>query len=57
MAKQLSQVRELVGFDEETWHALNLLSRESSRPFRGPRKKSRQAGRDEFDKGAINTGA
>jgi hypothetical protein len=24
---------------------------------RGPRKKSRQAGRDEFDKGAINTGA
>jgi hypothetical protein len=34
MAKQPSQVRrKLVGFDEETWHALNLLSRESMKSF------------------------
>jgi hypothetical protein len=25
--------RKLVGFDEETWHALNLLSRESMKSF------------------------
>jgi hypothetical protein len=25
--------RKLVGFDEETWHALNLLSRESMKTF------------------------
>jgi len=30
VAKQPAQIRrKLVGFDEETWHALNLLSRES----------------------------
>ena len=34
MAKQPTQVRrKLVGFDEETWHALNLLSRESMKTF------------------------
>jgi hypothetical protein len=34
MAKQPAQIRrKLVGFDEETWHALNLLSRESMRSF------------------------
>ena len=34
MAKQPAQIRrKLVGFDEETWHALNLLSRESMKSF------------------------
>jgi hypothetical protein len=34
MAKQPAQIRrKLVGFDEETWHALNLLSRESMKTF------------------------
>jgi hypothetical protein len=34
MAKQPAQFRrKLVGFDEETWHALNLLSRESMKTF------------------------
>jgi len=34
MAKQPTQARrKLVGFDEETWHALNLLSRESMKTF------------------------
>ena len=34
MAKQPTQIRrKLVGFDEETWHALNLLSRESMKTF------------------------
>ena len=34
MAKQLAQVRrKLVGFDEETWHALNVLARESMKSF------------------------
>ena len=34
MAKQPGQIRrKLVGFDEETWHALNLLSRESMKTF------------------------
>jgi hypothetical protein len=34
MAKQPTQVRrKLVGFDEETWHGLNLLSRESMKSF------------------------
>jgi hypothetical protein len=34
MAKQPTQIRrKLVGFDEETWHALNLLSRESMKLF------------------------
>jgi hypothetical protein len=34
MAKQATEIRrKLVGFDEETWHALNLLSRESMKTF------------------------
>ena len=34
MAKQPVKIRrKLVGFDEETWHALNLLSRESMKSF------------------------
>ena len=34
MAKQSAQTRrKLVGFDEETWHALNLLSRDSMKTF------------------------
>ena len=34
MAKQPMQARrKLVGFDEETWHALNLLSRDSIKTF------------------------
>jgi hypothetical protein len=34
MAKQPAHIRrKLVGFDEETWHALNLLSRESMKTF------------------------
>jgi hypothetical protein len=34
MAKQTTEFRrKLVGFDEETWHALNLLSRESMKSF------------------------
>ena len=34
MAKQTTQIRrKLIGFDEETWHALNLLSRESMKTF------------------------
>ena len=34
MAKQPTQIRrKLIGFDEETWHALNLLSRESMKTF------------------------
>jgi hypothetical protein len=36
MAKQPAPAevrRKLVGFDEETWHALNLLSRESMKTF------------------------
>jgi hypothetical protein len=34
MAKQPTNIRrKLVGFDEETWHALNLLSRESMKTF------------------------
>jgi hypothetical protein len=34
MAKQPTEFRrKLVGFDEETWHALNLLSRESMKTF------------------------
>jgi hypothetical protein len=34
MAKQATQFRrKLVGFDDETWHALNLLSRESMKTF------------------------
>jgi hypothetical protein len=35
MAKQPAQIRrKLVGFDEESWHALDLLSRESMKTFR-----------------------
>ena len=34
MAKQTTEFRrKLIGFDEETWHALNLLSRESMKSF------------------------
>jgi hypothetical protein len=34
MARKPTDVRrKLVGFDEETWHALNLLSRESKKTF------------------------
>jgi hypothetical protein len=34
MAKQPTRIRrKLVGFDEETWHALNLLSRETMKTF------------------------
>jgi hypothetical protein len=34
MAKKPTEVRpKLVGFDDETWHALNLLSRESMKTF------------------------
>jgi hypothetical protein len=34
MARKPTDVRrKLVGFDEETWHALNLLSRESMKTF------------------------
>jgi hypothetical protein len=34
MAKKPTDLRrKLVGFDEETWHALNLLSRESMKTF------------------------
>jgi hypothetical protein len=34
MAKQATEVRrKLVGFDMETWHALNLLSRETMKTF------------------------
>ena len=34
MAKQPTEFRrKLVGFDAETWHALNLLSRESMKSF------------------------
>jgi hypothetical protein len=34
MAKQPTQVRrKLLGLDEEIWHALNLLSRESMKSF------------------------
>jgi hypothetical protein len=36
MAKQPTNIRrKLVGFDEETWHALNLLSREPMKTFQG----------------------
>ena len=34
MAKQAAEIRrKLIGFDEETWHALNLLSRETMKTF------------------------
>jgi hypothetical protein len=34
MAKQTTEFRrKLIRFDEETWHALNLLSRESMKSF------------------------
>jgi hypothetical protein len=34
MTKKPTELRrQLVGFDEETWHALNLLSRESMKTF------------------------
>jgi len=34
LAKRTTEFRrKLIGFDEETWHALNLLSRESMKSF------------------------
>jgi hypothetical protein len=48
MAKQTTAVRrKLVGFDEETWHALNLLSRETMKTFQ---ELAGEAFRDLLDK-------